>query len=330
MKNHRTLRAQAAFLLPLAAALYAALPVHAQDFPTRQVRIITPFPVGSGPDGIARLMADRLAKAWGKPVLVENRPGGNGFVAIDAFKRAATDGHDLIQLDNVHLTAYPHLFKRLPYDPAKDFDPLLPLQKAYFLFVTAKSSPYNNLGDLVRDARARPGQVNYGSWSIGNPVHLGSARFATATRLDMTHVVYKETTQLYTSVANGELNFALGSSGSTAPLYQSGKIKYLAVAASKRLAALPDVPTLAEAGGPADLEVSGWTTLAAPPGLPAAVTEKIRRDVIAALDDPAIQARFVTFGYTPFPISREDFARYIKDESATMATVIKATKASLD
>jgi len=311
------------------AALFAAT-AQAQDFPTRPVRLITPFPVGSGPDGVARLVADKLSRAWGKSVVVENRPGGNGFVAIDAFKRGATDGHDLIQLDNVHLTAYPHLFKKLPYDPVKDFDPLLPLFKAYFLFTTSKASPYANLGDLVADAKARPGQLNYGSWSVGNPVHLGSARFAAATGTDMTHVIYKETTQLYTSVANGELSFALGSSGSTLPLYQAGKIKYLAVAATRRLEALPEVPTVTEAGGPRDFEVSGWTTIAVPPGLAPAVSEKIRHDIEVALTDPVLLAKYTSFGYVPFPTSREGFARYIRDESSAMATIIRSTRSSID
>ncbi|XAH24487.1 tripartite tricarboxylate transporter substrate binding protein [Xylophilus sp. GW821-FHT01B05] len=312
-----------------AVALSAAAAL-AQDFPTRPVRLITPFPVGSGPDGVARLLADKLSHTWGKPVVVENRPGGNGFVAIDAFKRGATDGHDLIQLDNVHLTAYPHLFKKLPYDPVKDFDPLLPLFKTYFLFTTAATSPYANLGNLIADAKARPGKLNYGSWSMGNPVHLGSARFAAITGTDMVHVIYKETSQLYTSVASGELSFALGSSGTTIPLYQAGKIKYLAVAAPKRLATLPDVPTVTEAGGPKNFEAGGWTTIAVPPGLPPAISAKIRRDIEVALADPAVLTKYTSFGYEPFPISREDFARYIQDESKSMANIIQSTRSSID
>ena len=137
-------------------ALGLALTAQAQTFPTKPVRIITPFPVGSGPEGVARLVADKLSKAWGQPVTVENRPGGNGFIAIDAFKRGATDGTDLIQLDNVHLTAYPHLFKKLPYDAKSDFDVLLPLFKTYFFFTTATESKYKNVADIVADAKANP------------------------------------------------------------------------------------------------------------------------------------------------------------------------------
>lgn len=314
----------------LASLAIGVATVKAQDFPTKPVRILTPFPVGSGPDGIARLLADKLSQAWGKPVVVENRPGGNGFVAIDAFKRGATDGHDLIQLDNVHLTAYPHLLKKLPYDPVKDFEPLTPLFKAYFFVTTSKTGPYKTLGGLIADAKAKQGQLNYGSWSVGNPVHLGTARMAAATGSDMVHVIYKETSQLYTSVANGDLSFALGSSGSTGSLYRAGKLSYLAVAAPKRLAAFPDVPTFSEAGGPPNFEVSGWTMLAVPPNLPRAVTDKIRRDIEKALSEPSVLEKFTSFGYEPFPSTRDSFARYIKDESAAMAEVIRATKSSLD
>jgi len=325
--QRRQLIAAAAGACGLGSLSRAAL---AQDFPNRPVRIITPFPVGSGPEGVARLVADKLSRAWGKGVLVENKPGGNGFVAIDAFKRGATDGHDLIQLDNVHLSVYPHLMKKLPYDPARDFEPLAPLFKAYFLVAVAANSPYKNIKDLLADAKGRPGQLNYGSWSVGNPVHLGSARLAAAMGVEMQHLIFKETTQLYTSVANGDLSFALGSSGSTGPLYRAGKLRYLAVVASKRLSALPDVPTLAEAGGPKDLEVTGWTTLATPPGLPKPLVDRLRTDLQKALAEPDMLEKFTAFGYEPFNLQGPAFSKFIADESRVMAEVIRNTRSSLD
>lgn len=302
----------------------------AQSFPTKPVRITTPFPVGSGPEGVLRLLADKLSKTWGQPVTVENKPGGNGFIAIDAFKRLPADGHELIQLDNVHLTAYPHLFKKLPYDAAKDFEPVAPLFKAYFFATVATNSKYKNMADLIADAKANPGKLNYGSWSIGNPVHLGSARMEIATGTDMVHVVYKETSQLYTSVATGDLAFALGSNATAGALQRAGRIKFLAVAAPKRLTAFPDVPTFAESGGPKDFEVTGWTTIAVPPGLPRSVTEKIQRDIEKALAEPDIREKFVSFGYEPFTATRDQFSQYIKAESGRFAEVIQKTKAALD
>ena len=313
-----------------AAASLVATGAAAEDFPTKPVRIITPFPAGAGPEAVVRLLAEKLQKAWGKPVIVENRPGGNGFIAIDAWKRGATDGHDLIQLDNVHLSAYPHLFKKLPYDPVKDFDPLLPLFRTYFFVAVPTNTKYKNVGDIVADAKANPGALNYGSWSVGNPVHLGSALLESMTNTQMQHVIYKETSMLYTGVANGDLSFAFGSLATAGPLYRAGKLKFLAVTAPKRHSAFPDVPTVSESGGPAGYDVTGWTTIAAPKGLPKAVADKIQRDIEKALSEPDIKERYATFGYETFPATREQFNAFIQSESARYADVIKRAKASLD
>lgn len=314
-------------------ACFAAGLAHAQapaPWPTRQVRIITPFPVGAGPEGVVRLLADKLSRKWGQPVIVENRPGGNGFIAIDAFKRGATDGHDLIQLDNVHLSAYPHLFRKLPYDTAKDFEPLVPLFKTYFFVTTAANSKYRNVADLMADAKANPGKLNYGSWSVGNPVHLGSALFDNIAGTDMQHVIYKETSQLYTGVASGELAYALGTSATAGPLYRAGKLKFLAIAGPQRLPGYKDVPTVAEAGGPKNFEVSGWTAIAAPKGLPKAVTDKIQADIQQALSEADVKEKFVSFGYEPFAPTRDQFHQYIQTESTRFADIIKKAGAQLD
>jgi len=307
---------------------------HAQtaavNFPTRQVRITTPFPVGSGPETVVRMVAQSLSKTWQKPVIVENRPGANGSIAIDAFRRGAADGHDLIHLDNVHLSAYQFLFKKLPYDPQKDFEPLLPLFKAAFFFTVATDSPYKAVGDLIADAKAKSGALNFGSWSVGNPVHLGSELFASMTGTKFEHVIYKETSQLYTGVANGELAFALGSSATSGSLYRAGRLRYLAVAGPRRLAGFPDVPTVVESGGPADFDVTGWTTIAVPKGLDPAVAEKIRRDIEQALAGPEVKERFEAFGYEPFPATREQFASFIQAESSRFADVISKSGISLD
>jgi tripartite-type tricarboxylate transporter receptor subunit TctC len=316
--------------LALGALALCGLSAHAQDFPTKPVRILTPFPVGSGPEGVLRLVADKLSRTWGKPVVVENKPGGNGFIAIDTFKRGATDGHDLIQLDSVHLSAYPHLFKKLPYDIKADFEPLAPLFKTYFFVTVANDSKYKKVSDLIADAKAHPGKLNYGSWSVGNPVHLGSALFESVTGTDMQHVIYKETSMLYTGVANGELSFALGSNATAGAMYRAGKLQYLAVAAPKRVSAFPNVPTIGESGGPAGFEVSGWTTIAAPRGLPKAVTDKIQRDIEKALAEPDVREKFASFAYEPFTLNREQLNAYIQAESTRFGGIIKKAQVSLD
>jgi tripartite-type tricarboxylate transporter receptor subunit TctC len=323
---------QSLFKIIVAAAIsvFLAANVSAQNFPTKTVRIITPFPVGSGPEGVVRLLAEKLSRTWGQPVVVENKPGGNGFIAIDAFKRGATDEHDLIQLDNVHLSAYPHLFKRLPYDPQKDFEPLLPLFKTYFFFAVATDSKYKTVGDIVADARANPGKLNYGSWSVGNPVHLGSALFESITGTEMQHVIYKETSMLYTGVANGELAFAMGTNATAGALFRAGKLRYVGIAAPTRMSSFPNVPTVTEAGGPANFEVSGWTAIAAPRGLPKAITDKIQSDIAKALAEPDVKERFASFAYESFPLNRDQFTQYIGAESIRFSEIIKKAKASLD
>jgi tripartite-type tricarboxylate transporter receptor subunit TctC len=326
----KTLTRRATLALATAAALAAPFAVRAQEWPTKPVRIVTPFPAGAGPEAVLRVLAEKLQKKWGQPVVVENKPGANGFIAIDTFKRGATDGTDLIQLDNVHLVAYPHLFKKLPYDPVKDFEPIAPLFRTYFFVGVAANSKYKTVGDIVADAKAHPGALNYGSWSVGNPVHLGSAMFEAMTGTEMQHVVYKETSMLYTGVANGELNFALGSLATAGPLQRSGKIRFIAVTAPKRHSAFPDVPTVAESGGPAGYEVTGWTTIAAPKGLPKAVADKIQKDIEAALAEPDIKERYATFGYETFPATREQFQAFIASESTKYADVIRRAKVQLD
>lgn len=331
IRRHVLLAACAA--LPLIANVQAQAQAQAQpapNWPTKPVRILTPFPAGAGPETVLRVLAEKLGKAWGQPVVVENKPGGNGFIAIDAFKRGDKEGYDLIQVDNVHLTAYPSLFKKLPYDPQNDFELVAPLFKASFFFAVPVNSPYKTVGDLVADAKSKPGKLNYGSWSIGNPVHLGSALFESLTGTQMEHVVYKETSMLYTGVANGELAFALGSSGTSGGLQRAGKLRYLAVAGPKRLAGYPDVPTVGESGGPASFEVTGWTALATPKGLNPAIVQKIRRDIEKALAEPDIAQRYTTFGYEVFPTTPPQFAAFVKSETAKQAEVIKKANVSLD
>lgn len=319
-------------LLATATAAFAlsVAPVHAQDFPAKPVRLLTPFPAGAGPEGVLRVLAEKLQKKWGQPVIVENKPGANGFIAIDTWKRGATDGYDILQLDNVHLAAYPHLFKKLPYDAGKDFELIAPLFRTYFFVAVPANSPYKTVGDIVKDAKANPGKLNYGSWSVGNPVHLGSALLEAQTGTQMQHIIYKETSMLYTGVANGELQFALGTLATAGPLQRAGKLRFIAVTGPKRHPAFPDVPTVAESGGPAGYELTGWTTLAVPKGLPKPVLDKISADVQAALADADMKARFDTFGYDAFPSTREQFNTFIAAESKKYGEVVAKTKASLD
>lgn len=311
------------------AAACALLPAaHAQqDFPNRPVRIFTPFPPGAGPEVMLRSVAQKLQKAWGQPVVIENRPGANGFIAIDAFRQGVKDGHDLVQLDGLHVAGYQSLFKRLPYDPVRDFEPVTPLLRATFFVVVSTNSKFRSAGDIVAAAKAQPGKLNYGSWSVGNPVHLGVSDLMGQSGTDMTHVAYKDANIMYAAVATNELDFSLGTLQAVRAF--SGRIKPIAVAAPARHPAAPDVPTIAEAGGP-PVTAAGWSLLAAPKGVPPAVADKIKRDVDAALAEADTRAFFATAGYDAFPLTREQLAAFIGAESAKIATVVRTTKISMD
>ncbi|MES2414499.1 MAG: tripartite tricarboxylate transporter substrate binding protein [Pseudomonadota bacterium] len=322
----RTIAKAAAALLLLGAAAGA----WAQDYPNRVVRITTPFPAGSGVDVNLRLVADKLSKRWGKPVIIENRPGANGFIAIEAAKRARPDGHELLQLDSAQMAAQPFLFKKIPYDLDRDFDPVTTIFRNYFFLAVPTTSPYKNVGELLAAARAQPGGINYGSWFVGSPGHLGASMLDTAAGTTMMHIPFKEMTQLYTAVANQEVSWAFGTIGSMNPLYRAGKLRFLAAAAPRRIARFTDVPTMGEAGGPAGFELSAWVGILAPKGTPKAVRDKIYQDVAAVLKDPEIEERFTQMAYEPIAMTEAQFRGQLKTDAQRYGETIRRLNISLD
>ena len=308
----------------------AAHPASAQQFPTKPVKVITPFPAGSGPDVVLRLVGDKLSRAWEQPVLIENRPGANGFIAIEAAKRAAPDGYTLVQMDSAQLTAHPHLYKKLPYDPVGDFDPITPLFRNYFFVVVPADSTWKRVPDLIAAAGARRGELTYGSWFIGSPGHLGAALLEAATGTRMTHIPFKDMLQLYAAVGNNDVAWAFGSVASAGPAYRAGKVRFLAAAAPQRVAGYTDIPTVAESGGPADFEVKAWTAVLAPRGAPKPALARVNEGVTKALSEPELRERLVAFGYEPFPMSPADMEKLMGAESRRYAEIIKRSNISLD
>lgn len=333
--RHLSFSARGAASLALAAAVavgtaVSAQPAPAQSFPSRAVRIVTPFPAGSGPEVALRLVADKLSKRWGQPVIVDNRPGASGFIAIEAIRRAAPDGHELLQMDNAQMAAQPFLFKKLPYDLLRDFEPVTPIFRNYFFVNVPTGSRYKSMSDLIAGARAAPGQVNYGSWFVGSPGHIGAAMLETATGTKMTHVPYKEMSQLYVGVANQEVDWAFGSAASTGAMQRAGKNRYLAVAAPHRVAGFPDVPTVAESGGPAGFELSAWTALLAPRGTPKATVEKIQKDVASAMAEQDFKDKYAAMYYEPYALNTEGFLQQLRTDSQRYGETIKRLNIALD
>ena len=302
----------------------------AQQYPAKPVRIITPFAPGSGPDGVLRVVGQKLTALWGQQVVIENRPGASGFIAIEAVKKAPADGHTLIQMDDTHMALQPHLHRKIPYDMAKDFDPVAALFRTHFFVVVPKTSSWNTVGDLVAAARAKQGDITYGSWFVGSPGHLGGAMLEAQTGTQMTHIPYKETSQLYAAVGNGEVAWAFGTAGSSGAMYRAGKVKYIAIAAPERFAGFPDVPTMAEAGGPADLEVKAWVALFAPRGTPAPAIAKVNEDLGKVLADPEVRERFASYGFEPYAASPADMTREVEADSKRYGEIVKRAKVSID
>ena len=302
----------------------------AQTFPTQPVRIISPFPAGSGPDVIARIVGEKLNASWKQSVIVDSRPGANGFLAATAVKQAAPTGYDLLMADVGHLSISPSLFKKLPYDPKADFVPVGLLYRTSFFIAVGANSPYRTAKDLISAAAAAPGKLSYGSNSVGGPLHLGAAQLEAATGTKMLHVPYKEISQLYAAVSTGEVDWAMASIASAGPLLKAGKIRFIAVADDARAASMPNVPTLEESGGPKSVKARTWVGLLAPKGTPAAVVTALNKGLNDVLNQPDVIERLATFGFVPDPVTPAAFASLIDSETVVYAEVVKRTGASAE
>jgi tripartite-type tricarboxylate transporter receptor subunit TctC len=304
--------------------------VMAQSFPAKPVRSVAPYSPGSGPDSVMRILGDKLSRTWGHQLVIDNKPGASGFLAIGDAKRAAPDGYTVLQVDNTHMALQPHVFKKLPYDPGKDFEPVAPLYFTNFFIVVAANSPWNDVSDLVNAAKAAPGEVTYGSWGIGSVAHVGAAMLEAATDSSMMHIPFKEMGQVYTSVASGDIQWAFGTAATAGPMYQAKKVKFLALAAPKRLPGFAEVPTVSEAGGPTNFEVQAWVGLFAPVGTPKAAIDKINADVSKALEAADVRERMATYGFVPYIGPPSELTKAIKRDSRKFGDIVKRAKISLD
>jgi tripartite-type tricarboxylate transporter receptor subunit TctC len=311
--------------LALALLLVAAQSVWAQSFPSKPVKIVSPYPNGLTPDIAARAVAERLTRTWGQPVIVEPRPGANGFLAIGQAKKAAPDGYELLLAGQSHLAINPRLFKSVPYDPEKDFAPLSMIYRTVFFIAVASGGPYKSIPDLIAAAKASQKKLSYSSPYVGSPPHLGAAEFAYLTGTEMVHVPYKEAAQVYISVANGDVDWALGSIGSTLPLTKAGKLKLLAIAAKARDPDHPDIPTVEEAGGPRGYEVDTWVSLVAPAGTPPELVRRLSSDIAAAVADADVKERFKGIGVDPVSATPAELAALVKRDLAAYGDIVKRT-----
>jgi len=311
---------------PVAALLLAAAwSACAQTFPGKPVKIVSPYPAGLTPDIAARAVAERLSKTWNQPVILEARPGANGLLAIGQARKSPPDGYELLVAGQAHLAINPRLFKSLPYDPEKDFTPLSLIYRTPFFILVSTAGPYKTIPDLIAAAKASQRKLSYSSPYVGSPPHLGGALFAYLTGTQMVHVPYKEAAQIYIAAANGDVDFVLGSVGSSLSLVRAGKLKLLALAAKARDPDHPDVPTVEQAGGPAGYEVDTWVSIVAPQGMPPELARRISGDIAQALADAGVRERFKALGVDPVSSTPAELAELVRRDLAAYGDIVKRT-----
>jgi len=303
--------------------------VGAQTFPSKPVRLSAPYSAGAAPAVFSRTIAEKLSKLWGQPVIVDAKPGASGFIAIEQAKAAAPDGHELLVVANSHVAINPSLYRKLPYDPQKDFVPVAMFYHTPFFLAVAANGPYPTVPALISAAKAKPGAVSYGSSYVGSPSHLGSAEFEFLTGTKMIHAPYKDQSQMYVGIANGDIGWAFTTLGSALPLKNAGRLKLIAIASKMRSKALPDVPTLVEAGGP-DMEVGAWLGIVAPRGTSADVVRKINADVNRVLADPDVVQQMLTFGFEAAPETPEQMGDEFASDTRKFSELVKRTGATAE
>ncbi|MGH8864822.1 MAG: Bug family tripartite tricarboxylate transporter substrate binding protein [Burkholderiales bacterium] len=302
----------------------------AQTFPSRPLKVTLGFGPGSGPDTFMRLIGDRLSRELGQPVVIDNRPGGSGIISMEAGKRATPDGHELTLADGGDLSINRHAFKKLPYDPAADFVPVILVWRVTFFLIVSSKTPFQTAKELIDHARSRPGELSYASFGVAHTTRLAVEQFnAAAGGLQMTHVPFRDSTQLVAAVSNGDVSMVMTSAATATAGLQTGRMRLLAVGAFSRLPTHPSVPTFEESGGPR-IETIAWVGLVAPRGTPREPIMRVNAAMQKALADPQIQERLAVAGLQAGGGSPEDFAGLIRREDERYGAAVRALKIQLD
>jgi tripartite-type tricarboxylate transporter receptor subunit TctC len=313
-----------AILATLAAALWSPDSRAEDPYPARTVRIVVPSAPGSTTDTLARIVADRLARQWGKSVIVENVAGGAMNAGAANVARAAPDGATLMVAPPAPLTFNDLLFRDLGYRPSQ-FVPITLLAKIPNILVVRNSFPAASLGELIAYAKANPGRLSYASQGVGSTAHLSASQLEALAGIKMVHVPYRGAQPALTDVMAGNVDMFFDTPTTSVPLYRNQMIKILAVADLKRTAALPEVPTFSEAGLPGFRSIT-WFALVAPPATPTALAERINHDVVDLLGSPDVGDKLRDLSLDPGATSRADTAKFFAAETALWSGVIKQAK----
>ena len=320
-------------LVVTAAALAAAAQACAQGdaashYPNRAVKIIVSAPPGGGLDIAARVIADRLTKMWGQPFVVENRPGAGGNLGAEAVAQAEPDGYTLLAAQPAPLTTNVVMYKKLSFDPAA-FEPLAIMTSIPNTLAVRLELPAASIAELIAYAKANPGKLNFGSQGVGTTPHLTGELFARVTGTKLTHVPYRGTAQAVNDLVAGNVDMLFFQLDSVREQYRAHKVKMLAVATATRIASVPEVPTMEEAGVK-DFRSDSWNALAAPPKTPAPIVAKLNDAINAVLKEPETAQHLRSMNMTPVGGAPDAAKNFIRQETERWGEVIRAAKISLD
>ena len=296
---------------------------HAQTFPAKTIRILVPFAPGGANDIIARVVSQRLAEPLGQQVIVDNRGGAGGALGAEQVVRSPADGYTLLLANPGPNAINPVLQPKTPYDPIKDFTMITLMAVSPQVLVIHPSMPVRSAKDLVALAKARPGQINYGSSGIGSITHLGMEFFKARTKTDMVHIPYQGANLSLTGLIGGQISTMFAALGSITNMLGTNKVKAIGVAANQRTPLLPDVPTIAESGIK-DFEVVNWFGIVGPANMPRPVVDRLNQAINRVVQAPETKERFSNLGFEPRGGTPEDLDRHIKAEIARWASVIKS------
>jgi tripartite-type tricarboxylate transporter receptor subunit TctC len=301
----------------------------AQSYPTKPVRLVVPFPAGGTTDILARAMAQKLSEALGQQFVVDNRPGAGGNIGADIVAKSAPDGYTLLMGTVGTQAINPSLYAKMPYDAAKDFAPVILVAGVPNVLVAHPSVPAKTVAELIKLAKDKPGAINFASSGNGTSIHLSGELFKVMTGVQMSHVPYKGSAPAITDLLGGQVQIMFDNLPSAMPHIKAGKLRAIAVTSTKRAPALPDVPTIAEAGVPG-FEASSWFGILAPTGTPRDIVLKINAEGNKALNSADMKEKLLAQGAEAVGNTPESFSDYIKAETVKWAKVVKDSGAKVD
>lgn len=305
-----------------AALLLVGSIVQAQSYPARPIRLVVPYPPGGSTDLVARVIGQKMGDAWGQQVIIDNRPGASGMIGNELVARSAPDGYTIVMGTIGPFAVNQALFAKMPYDPIRDFAPVTLTGNVTNLLVVHPSIPAKNVKELIALARARPGQLTFGSSGTGGAPHLAGELFKIMAKVDAVHVPYKGGGPAMTDLMGGQLSFSFASMPSSLPFAKSGRLRALAVSSAKRSAAVPEIPTVAESGLPGFV-VTDWQGVLAPARTPPEIVNKLNAEVIRILALPDVKEKLSTAGMELVTDTPQEFANYIRSESDKWTQVVK-------